>query len=255
MSALIEGVYECPQCHAQDSIDLSGAKRLCLSCRCEWEPGKTVQLPPPAPQLASDPLRPITEAERILHATTVNQVLREWADDAGADELATIHDLPGLPPDDWSDNFVRRIDDNALLLILADDGNDPMLAQHLDGETVDAYKGECVFIGDALPEGVSVKMQDVNDEPLPQTILAVAGLTLTVALEACVTTADGIATVESPRIGWLPPPCDQIPEVEAGVAYAAALLISVFGLDREQVNRLAANLITGAEAGTETESK
>jgi hypothetical protein len=44
-----------------------------------------------------------------------------------------------------------------------------------------------------------------------------------------------------------------VPEVEQGVAYAAAFLIMTWGLDIAEVRRLAANLMTGAsmDAGEE----
>lgn len=249
-----ETEVRCPKCGKADSIDLSGSARLCLSCRNEWNPATDTYTE----------AEPATPSEwtagvvgDVMAATTASEVMKlgrpvvEHDDDDTPDNVVYL-DVEGTP-NDWSDKFVRT-DGGAVVLVLEDEGDGTLGVQTAAGLRYEIMRDTATFIGDdPMPDGDGIETLGI-DEPMPQTILAVAGLCLTVALEAVTPSPDDEYHVGNPRIGWLPPPCDQVPEAECGVAYAAALLISVFGLDREQVAKLAANLLTGAESGTETET-
>lgn len=246
---------QCPKCHATDSIDLEAGERLCLSCRNEWNPA-TVTVPEAETPAVGPPTRSLLgSVDETLHAATAAEVLSITPDDEA--ELATVTELHATPAD-LTGVFVRYAtsdDDARTVLVIEDDGGDTIDVQDSEGHDFTVPRVHVSLVGTEPSEpGYDALGVDPN-EPLPQTILAVAGLTLTVALAAVPDGEHEPGIVNNPRIGWLPPPCDQVPEAECGVAYACALLISIFGLDKQEVARLAANLITGAESGTETETE
>lgn len=250
-----ETEVRCPKCGNADSITLDAGERLCLSCRNEWNPATVSYAPTETTHehLVAVGQRAIVGA--IMDAPDTAEVLAMFNDNDHAD-ADVIPFVRGEESDaaDWSDSFVRT-DSNAVVLVLHDDGGGILTVQTAAGLSYDIVKSTATFIGDEpLAAGEGIDAIGI-DEPMPQTILAVAGLCLTVALECVPDSADADQSVGNPRIGWLPPPCDQVPEAECGTAYAAALLISIFGLDREQVAKLAANLLTGAESGGETETE
>lgn len=244
----------CPSCNDATGVDLSDGVRLCLSCRHEWKPADL-------PSVASVhgkivPVDTITHAKpsAILDAETVYDVLNAEHYTA---ELATVIDIGSgeeLPasPTDWAGAFVR--DRNGFTWIVLDDAGDELVCQSSTGSEMTLYRHELTYLGDE-PIGVGELVSDVDEDgALPQTMFAVAGLALTVALDCMTTDEHGEWKITAPRVGWLPPPANEIPEVECGVAYALAALIGVFGLEKEQVQRLAANLIQGAEVGSEMET-
>lgn len=244
----------CPQCRTDDSIDLSDGLRLCLACRNEWRPAD-VTIPPAA--VVTDARNAFLRHSivgAVLASETVDDVLLSAHQHFGVaiidtDDDDTDDDVPA----DWSDNFVRLLD-GRVALILEDENGDQMIGQLSDGTTLSVWREHATLIG---VEPVGPTAETLADTVIPQAILATAGLCLTVALdcfEATDSLDDDSHLVGTPRTGWLPPPCDQVPEAEAGVAWAAALLIDVFGLDREQVSRLAANLLAGAEDAPESET-
>lgn len=197
----------------------------------------------------------MTDWAAILAGQSIGDVLRTPPVAVDNDDDGGLRNDPDFTDaTDWVGAFVE-LPDGYVLNVIEDDGTEFLRGVSVDGHNVGFERSKVTYLGDE-PRNLGMPThEDVSDEPLPQTILAVAGLCLTVALDAIVDDGDDGVGVINPRTGWLPPPCDQVPEAECGVAYAAALLITVFGLDKEQVQRLAANLITGAEIGTELESK
>jgi hypothetical protein len=244
----------CPKCGVADSIDLSDGVRLCLQCRTEWRPADVVAL------VATDKRDPVDVAEgwgavgEILHARTADDVLNVPPDPAPTDTPAPLIPARRLDAaDDWAGEFVRR-DDGRTFLVINDDGGVFVGVQTADGAVFSADRSTLTLLGDEPVGPGEVIHAGGDDEPLPAVMLAVAAAAITVAVDSIGTNTEGEQTITSPRIGWLPPPCDQVPEVEVGVAYAIAALILAFGLDRGEVVKLAANLMTGAEAGAETET-
>lgn len=242
----------CPRCKADDSIDMSGGTRLCLQCQNEWDPRTEVaESVLPNDDVANVGVTLADWQERILSAPTVDAVLAPGNGDVTTNVGPLRSDPAFTDATDWSDKFVR-LPDGRTGLVVTDNGKTHVSVQFSDGTRKRVARASCMYLGDEpLSEGTGV-VGVADDEPLPQTMLAVAGLALTIGVEAFGDGGNGDWGINSPRIGWLPPPCDQIPEVECGIAYAIAALIGVFGLDTEQVTRLAANLIQGAEVGTET---
>lgn len=244
----------CPRCKATDSIDLSDGTLLCLQCQNEWNPAHEIAEPAEHviawPAVSTDPM---VDWKAILAGQSVGDVLAVGDDDDDADVIPLRAMADFAEANDWTDKFVR---DGAGVtgLVVTDDGGERITIQESTGSRREVDRSSVMYLGDEpLAEGVGAT-GITDDEPLPQTMLAVAGLAITVALDSLAIGEGHEWTINSPRIGWLPPPCDQIPEVECGIAYAIAALVGVFGLDTEQVQRLAANLIQGAEVGTESET-
>ena len=245
---------QCPDCGGVDAIDLSDGRWLCLNqeCRCEWDPRELPMAPPARESEATFTASP--SLARVLNASDADEVLR-----APAEELAYLggaHE-PARGGPDWTGLFVRyeRMGVNAL--VVEDKGGARLELQGEDGTTYKCMRSSCVIIGDTLdpmaldrPDHVPT---DDDGAPIAATILATAGLTLTVALDAIDNAEDG--GVGNPRIGWLPPPCNDVPEVEQGVAYACAFLITTWGLDTNEVRTLAANLLQGASMGAGEETR
>lgn len=247
--------YVCPSCGKVDSIDLSDGQRLCLQCKNEWKPGAAPAVVETVPTFdgTAGPVRNVVE--RILAASDSGAVLTPDDDDDDTPDNVLPFAAPTREvPADWCGYFART-PEGVVIVVTVDEGGS--LITGVDAETGEhtVLKSECVFVGDD-PVGPGEVVHDsapADDDPNVPTIFAVAGLALTVALE-CVPD-DSNAMLTQPRIGWLPPPCDQVPEVEWGVAFAIANLVRIFGLDKGEVAKLAANMLTGAEAGTETETE
>lgn len=246
MSVLDPATVQCPDCGACDAIDLSTGDWLCLSCRNEWNP-RDVPIVAPAPDtgpVAGFTLSP--SLSRIFDATDAGEVLRAPSEEFDASEPAPAGN--GAGGVDWTGEFVRYERMGVDALVVEDHGKAKIEIQDADGTTYKVMRSSCVIID--VPGRNDAAIADTldataaDDQPMAQTILAVAGLTLTVALDAI--EAAGGDDVGNPRIGWLPPPANEVPEVEQGVAYAAGFLIHVFGLDKGEVRKLAANLMTGA---------
>lgn len=254
---MIDGTatLKCPKCHATDGIDLDGGERLCFSCRYEWNPATEAATEAVTEPVAAPTRSLFGSVDEALHAATAADVLSITADD---DEEAGVIEMgdrrPEVSPLDWVEKFVRT--DLGVTIVVTDDDGGPILrGVDANGVPIEAVRASVIYLGDDPVGAGDLIVDGGGDEPLPQVMLAVAAACLTVAVESITNGDDGEPTITSPRIGWLPPPCDGVPEVEVGVAYACAVLILAFGLDREQVAKLAANLMTGASAGTETESE
>jgi hypothetical protein len=252
VSAPVQLDLTCPQCHEVDAIDLSDGTWLCLGCRHEWRPGARQAVAQPQEAAQAPVGDSWGELDRVLHAPTVGDVLEHVP--GAAQEGADVYDLNGYRkavPADWSGSFVRA-ESGRVLVITADDGTDTLEGVDSTGNTWTVFRSACDFLGDEPDAGdlVAESTDEADAAVMVPTIMAVAGLCITVALD-CVPDDDE-APLGAPRVGWLPPPCDQVPEAEAGVAWAVALLVRTFGLDKAEVARLAANLITGAESATNT---
>lgn len=256
MTTTTPRAVQCPECGATDAIDLSTGDWLCLSCRTEWNPD-TVPIVPPGTDAAPAEVFTLSPSlARIFAADDAAEVLRAPREEMGDTDAGAAP--PDDDPDTWAGAFVRYERMGLTCLCVEDKGRTMIELQDVDGTTYKVKRSSCVFLGRELDAAaVAASTPDgapVDDQPLAQTILAVAGLTLTVACDAIDNATD--EGVGNPRIGWLPPPCDQVPEVEQAVAYASAFLIRTWGLDTTEVRKLAANLLTGAsmDAGEEVES-
>lgn len=238
----------CPQCHADDSIEVGVTDRLCLQCRHEWNPAQ-VRL---QPVLAVVP--PTFDSD---DGDDVNRILAaESLDDALGEPLTAaerIAEHTGVPLDDDDD------DDPLLGTFVAVEGHED-LALVVETVPIDRYVVEyangnrrTVNRADLAPVDLDDTQLDEspdatpdNDAPLVGTIAAVAALCLTVGAEAVAN--DESRTLLNPRIGWLPPPASDIPEVEQGAAYAVAILVSTFNLDADAVIAIGQSLMAGAAA-------
>ncbi len=245
----------CPDCGESDAVDLSTGDWLCLQCHREWNPTREATRPAPPVEAIPSGFTLSPSLARIFTATDPAEILAAPAEEIDGRAPATVARGAGRP--DWSGLFVRYERMGVDALVVEDKGGQRLEIQGADGTNYRVNRSSCVLLGEQLPGNVvdtrDVTAEAVDDAPMARTILATAGLCLTVACNAIDDAGpDGLA---NPRIGWLPPPCDQVPEVEQGVAYASALLISTWGLDVAEVRRLAANLMSGASDGAESESE
>lgn len=254
MSAGELTVTVCPECAKPDSVDLGDGNRLCLGCRHEWNPAD--------PELVARHKAAALEHERQARVDTV---LGPDPADHLADALEAAVASPdeldgddgtGEPVPDWSGKFVRDTlhPDRGVLLVTVDDGGRGLELQDSRGVGYIASRDACTYLGDD-PAGPGVDVTEGGDAgivPLAPVIFAVAGLALEAGVDSVGEGPD--PELYDPRIGWLPPPCDGLPEAEQGIAYAVAILIRHFDLDRETVRQLAAGLLLMAQ-GPETETE
>lgn len=83
--------------------------------------------------------------------------------------------------------------------------------------------------------------EQVHEEPTDfEVVKTVAGLMIQAGLAI---EPDG-DRLTLPTRGWAPPPATGSPEVEYGAALAVQALVYAFDLDREQVQQLAAQLMS-----------
>lgn len=246
--------HACPSCGRDDSIDLDGGGHLCLACRHEWNPADV-----PASSLAALDLDPhdFSRAAMLLELSRAQsplQVFGAFRHDAldTADVTAVAEYV--APQGDWAGMFVERKRGGRVLLVITDDGGDTIECENERSKRVTVRRDDVRLLGPELgtPDATADTPVTTDDEPFQPTIFAVAALALTVGAQAVADDED--RSLLSPRIGWLPPPANEVPEIEQGVAYAVATLISRFNLDRAQVLAIAGSFMTSAQAGTEQEN-
>lgn len=240
----------CPQCRGNDSIEVEEGRRLCLACRHEWSPADVDWAKvPPKPAPAATP-HDADDNRAILAAGNADDVLAHVEPLPTPEEVAPTPVLDGTP--DWSGNFVEHTDNDGLTatyLCVEDDGRETITIASEDGAERIVLRSRCTLAADRHPsETTAPEGEGVEYEPLAAVVLMVSSLCLTVGLQ-CVG-EDEEHTLATPLTGWMPPPADGIPEAEQGAAYAVALLIRAFDLDRDAITTMALNLMTGAEAGT-----
>ena len=239
---------QCPKCGSSDQLAMQGDVWLCLDCRNEYNAadGLAAERANSAPARSDE--EHSSDVERVLHAATADEVL--------AVQVQAILDLPDEAPEDgdeehvfhWAGQFVRRIGTDDIFLCLEDELGESIAVQGEDGPVIPVHRRNYELVGfdpDALAPVVGAETV-TEDQPFDPAIFAVAALAITQGL-ACLGT-DEDQTLNNPRIGWLPPPCNQVPEVEQGVAYAIALLVRTYQLDRDGVEQIAATLMEGAQA-------
>jgi hypothetical protein len=246
---------ECPECNADDSIDMSGHQRLCLACRCEWDETKTFAAPEVVDS-ASELVAPTnTELDRILDATTASEVLT--VPDVGESPPTTAPTIVGPVSallNNWAGQWVQ-IPRGGVVLCVEDDGGEIVTVTLEDGEECPLQRAFCKVVDyDPMALAPTVGAETVSeDQPYDPAIFATASLALTIGLAAV--GDDEARTLYNPRIGWLPPPCNEVPEVEQGIAYAIAVLVSTFGLPREDVERIAATLMLASQSTNESDQQ
>lgn len=250
----VDAMPICPSCKATNSVDLEPPIRLCLECRAEWNPAEVV---PTLDELVDAELGPDEATTPLpgfpggdpVPAEVVQAAREAWDARPGPDGTVT-------PPSDWSGFFVRDTlhPERGTLLVTVDDGGEGLELSDSNGRSYVAGRSTMDFLGDEpIGPGELVAGQEGAELiPLAPIIFAVAGLALEAGVDAVA--EDGERELYNPRIGWLPPPCDGVPEVEQGIAYAVAILIRHFDLDSALIRQLASGLLIGAEAGTESET-
>ena len=244
---------KCPKCGSSDQLDMSGDTWLCLDCRNEYATADGLAAARGDVDTGDGIMSTDPVAAAVLSATTVDDVL-----DYGAHDVMRLSDM--LDADDerlhvshWAGQFVKSLHGDDIYLCTEDEGGDTIAVQGEHGPIVPVKRANYELIGfdpDALAPVVGAETV-TEDQPFDPAIFAVAALAITQGL-ACLAD-DEDQTLLNPRIGWLPPPCNQVPEVEQGVAYAIALLVRTYQLDREGVEQIAATLMEGAQA-PETET-
>lgn len=240
---------DCPQCGKADAIDLDSGDRLCLNCRNEWDPKRKHAMPTTAFEPEATRLQDKYDIAQILNAPTVADVLGTPPRDIV--DMAVINkQLPeGAPPiEEWPEQFVRTSGGD-VLLVTEVMPNGLIRGRDRWGTEYEVGWWTVTYLGDDPAEALDMSgvVGEVSAEPVIPAVLAVAGLALTVGLQA-ISEDEEVGLTHAP-IGWLPPPANECPEAEQGVAYAIALLIRIFGIDKEQVAKLASNLLVGSEAG------
>lgn len=238
----------CPKCSSADQLAMQGDVWLCLDCRHEYnasdglaaERGESAQ---GDGIMSTDPVM-----ASVLAAQTADEVL--------AVQVQAILDLPDDDDEEphvehvahWAGQFVRHVQDHEVFLCVEDDGGDHIAVQGETGGVVPVRRSNYALLDydpDALAPVTGAETVS-EDQPFDPAIFAVAALAITQGL-ACLA-MDEEQTLLNPRIGWLPPPCNEVPEVEQGVAYAIALLVRTYQLDRDGVEQIAATLMEGAQA-------
>lgn len=235
----------CPKCGSADQLAMSDGVVLCLDCRHEHDGTQTAPTPAPNVDATETPLAGHSDTATILAAETVADVLA-----AGGESPPIDAPLAGDPPAADTPNLAGRflhvrgyVD---ALLCVEDDGGATITCVDMDDftRTVNRTDVAAAEMDGTDPLAPTIGATTVSeDQPYDPAIFAVASAAITQGL-ACI--GDDGETLYNPRIGWLPPPCDQVPEAEQGVAYAIALLIVTFGLDTGSVEQIAATLMQGA---------
>lgn len=246
---------KCPECKAAGPVDLGDGLMLCLECRAEWNP-----LDPELLARASvDAILGPEMDGGLFHATEDPGLFPATTELAPGGPLTASEDEPGTeaPPDDWTGFFVRDTltPNRRVLLVIQDDGDPLLLVQDRTGTDFHADRATLEFLGSDPDLAQEIEVDGSSDEtaPVSSLILAVAGLALEAGVE--IVGEGDEPELYTPRIGWMPPPCDGVPEAEQGVAYAVGILVRHFDLDKALVRQLAAGLLTGAEVAPESETE
>lgn len=238
---------DCPKCGSTDQLAMADGTMLCLDCRHEHDGKETAPRPAVHDTPTMFPGAPGTSVEAIMHARTAAEVLS--VDDDHVDAPSATATLPPTDtPPNLAGRFVRIRNIANVMLCTDDDGGDVIRCVDTAGTPAHFPRADVVHVDDdgTDPLAPVVGATTVtDDQPFDPAIFAVASLAITQGL-ACV--GDDGVTLYNPRIGWLPPPCNEVPEAEQGVAYAIAVLITTFGLDRSNVEQIAATLMQGAAA-------
>lgn len=248
MTQTTPNTMACPECAADDSIELALGERLCLACRHEWNPLVDAAVRAVEPyvehvQRSDDP-----DIARVLSATTPDEVLTEPL--TAAERIA---EHTGVEPADDADpllgRFVRIVGytDLALVVETGVDGGRAVIEWASGIRSTFPTTDLSALTDEEVNEHNATPAVDVDDDgPIVGVIATIASLVLSVGAEAVA--GDEDRTLLNPRIGWLPPPASDIPEVEQGAAYAVAILIRTFNLDGNVVIEIAQSLMAGAAA-------
>lgn len=236
----------CPACGRDDAIDLDSGDKLCLNCRNEWNPrvaATTTQVAVPPPVLDADDRIDVAD---ILAATSIEDVL---APALTGEELMRDHGMHvvHLPKaDDLLGKFVECDQDGRVGLVAATEGDSHIEVEFDTGGRLWLAVHDVTVMPDDYEPTTSEEGNegDADNAPHVPTIATVASLVLVVGCEAVAD--DEERSLLNPRIGWLPPPASDIPEVEQGAAYAVATLIRFYGLPKEEIMAMAASLLAGA---------
>jgi hypothetical protein len=221
MTAETVGQVLCPQCGHAEGTNLSDGRRLCFSCRHEWNPAEQSYAPPapePAPSpRADDVLGPPAE---VLEARAAQERLdaligREVELEGG--QVAMIAAFP---------------DDDHVEVVIDYEGAES------ERVTVDFND----VVRSIVPAPAVVEVTDETALALAATNATIAGMAIQAGL-ACISGDGDTAVISTPAAGWLPEDPDTWTIVEQGLAYAVAVLVHAFELPRDQVAAIAADLI------------
>lgn len=246
-------VTTCPSCDSANVVELVPGEALCFDCRAEWNPNNPPErkpLPVIEPvQVHTTPATP----DDVLHALDVADVLAPRAGVVTAPHAPTTPVALNDLVNGWEGRFVSVRGLKRALLVVADEGGDTIVCENDHGKETVRERSHCTLLPDVGESQPAASAQDIDapEGALSPIILTVASLCITVGLQAC---GDrDTLTIYNPRIGWMPPPCDGLPEAEQGAAYAVAMLVQAFALDRGEVAILAGQLL--GEVITDNESE
>ena len=228
----------CPECGHDNGVNLADDNRLCFDCRHEWNPADVdwqavsllQKLSADAPSDAMETMALGTEA---LTGTVIPERLppSEPTDIDPTTEWETIKErletqLVGREIT-WN-----KGDMGGTVYAINDDGEAEIHGADGIDYTLDANELDPIL--DA-PELVDMDAETVA--ALGSAQLVMAGLALSAGLRT-VAPEGARNPLLPPPSGWLPNDKDSIPIIESGVAYAVAMLIYFFQLDKGQLQEL-----------------
>lgn len=245
----------CPQCSADDSIELSGELRLCLACRYEWDQTKTYAPVATPTDEVSNVAPTDVDVDRILAATSAEEVLTVPGVRDDPPIVASAHTGPVSTPIDLAGQWLKEADLVEPRLCVLDEGTNTVTVADAEGNEQEWERSRVEIVDfDPLALAPTIGAETVSDnQPFDPAIFATASLAITMGLMAV--GDDPARTLYNPRIGWLPPPCNEVPEVEQGVAYAIAVLVQVFDLPRGDVENIAATLMLASIPNQESDQQ
>jgi len=229
---------ECPRCHWLQGVDLTDGIRLCFNCRNEWRPADVA-----ADELVLGAiLGYVTWEDYAIGETAAGRLAPQHpaaGPPAGGDQASPSPVAAGGDPllglkvqlvgkrATWAQGegagVIYDLDDDGNALVHGDDGID----YTLDPDELDPVED--------VPEVIELDAEQAAELGALQKLYAAA------ALKA------GLATLapEGAPFQWLTPPTGWLPTdpetwlgVELGIAYAVAVLIDHWELDRSMVQEL-----------------
>lgn len=249
----------CPSCGNTITAPMDGGRRLCISCRHEWNPTDPPRLravsdlpivaPTPAP--VEGDARPPAEPSPVPPPAAVAPLDAEVVTDDPAAGTAALEALVGT-------DVVLEGGQLATITGFPDDDHMEVVIS----AGTEAERLEVVAFGD-VERSVSAPppVADVPDETaeaLARTNMLVAGLAIRAGLASYAGDGAG-AELLTPPAGWLPDEM-AVPALEQGVGYAFAYLALALNIPRTTMEAVALGMIdtatqdnTPTKGGTESD--